>query len=183
MKKIFSSWEIIPWLKINWISVNYPVLNERAIRAWAWIWLLFWSFAFVNAFFEWNFEYLKILVIFLFIDFGIKIFINPKFSPISNIAKFIVSNQNPEFVWAIQKKFAWSIWFIMASIMIILLFILKMKWNINLAICSFCLIVMYLETSFGICIWCKIYYWFKKIWIIKSKESPACPGWACSIKR
>ena len=181
--KIFQFWQTIPWLKINWIDAPYPVLNERAIRTWAWIMFLLWIVAFFNALLIQNYFLIKIVVVIFFIDFFTKVIISPHFSIISIISNFLVKKQNPEYVWAIQKRFAWSLWLAMSSIMIILLFILNIKWPVNLTICLMCLTFMWLESSAWICVWCKIYYFLLNIWIIsKPKHRPACPWWVCSLK-
>ena len=178
---IFAMGEIKENLIINNKIIDYPVLNERAIRAGSGIMFVLATFAFVNAFFTDNFLYLKIVVVFFFIDFAIKVFINPKFSPTSVVARFIVRNQTPEFVGAIQKRFAWSLGLFMSAVMIVLLFVLNMTGTINLTMCAICLMLMFFETSFGICLGCDIYYGLKKLNIIKSEQEPRCPGGSCDI--
>ena len=118
MKEIFNFWE-----KVDWYDIK--VLNDRELRAWAWILFLFVIIAFMNAWILWNFYYIKIVIIIFFIDFFIRVLINPKFSPSLIIWRLIVRNQKPEYVWAIQKKFAWWLGLILAIIMIFTLIILK----------------------------------------------------------
>lgn len=179
----FQHGKIIPGLEINGRPAPYPVLNERAIRAGAGIMFVFGAVAFALAFLDQNFTALKIVVVIFFIDFFTKVVIGTKFSVISNLAQLIVAKQRHEYVGAIQKRFAWSIGLFMSSLMISLLFFFEVRGPINLAICLICLTFMWLETSCGICVGCKIYYGLIKLGLIKEPEiPPACPGGACPIK-
>lgn len=170
MKNIFYFGE-----KIKGYSVR--VLNEREARAGAGILFFFAVFAFANAWFVGNFNYIKIFVTAFLIDFTIRVFVNPKFAPSLIIGRFFVSNQDLEWVGAPQKRFAWSIGFGLSLLMFFLLVIFDVRGLINLAICFFCLILLFFETSFGICIGCKVYN------IIFPGMAKHCPGGVCSIKR
>lgn len=161
--------------KIKGYSVR--VLNEREARAGAGILFFFAVFAFANAWFLSNFEYIKIFVTAFLIDFTIRVFVNPKFAPSLIIGRFFVSNQDVEWVGAPQKHFAWSIGFGLSLLMFFLLVVFDVRGFINLAICFFCLILLFFETSFGICIGCKIYN------LIFPGMAKHCPGGVCSIKR
>ncbi len=186
LKKIgfFQYGKVIPGLEINGKPAPYPVLNERAVRAGAGIMFVLGATAFSLAFLEQDFTMLKIVVVIFFIDFFTKVIVGTKFSIVSNIANFIVQKQKPEYVGAIQKRFAWSIGLTMATLMILLLYVFEVRGPINLAVCLICLTFMWFETSFGICVGCKIYYGLMKIGLIKEPEiKPACPGGACPIKR
>jgi hypothetical protein len=112
-----------------------------------------------------------------------KVVIGIKFSPISQLANFIVRKQKPEYVGAIQKRFAWSIGLALSSAMIILLFGFGIQGVTNLIICSLCLTFMFMESAFGICVGCKIYNYLLSQGLIKQPEyKPACPGNVCSIE-
>lgn len=166
MKNIFSFWE-----KVKGFDVN--VLNEREIRAGAWILFIFAIISFMNSWLIWDFIPTKIFVIVFMLDFFIRIFINPKFSPTLILARFIVSNQKVEYVWASQKRFAWVIGFILAITMFYLVVLNNIVWPLNLFVCLSCLTLLWFEAFFGICIWCKVYNLFNK------EKAKLCPGWSC----
>lgn len=175
-------WEIIPWLKIHGKDAPYPVLNERAIRATAWIMFVLGITTFFYTFYTKDYTGLTIMVLAFFTDFFIKVMWGPKYSPFSMLGKFFVSKQKPEYVGAIQKRFAWGLGLIMASSMIFIAIIFEMRGPLPLSICSICLTLMWMESALGICVGCKIYYFLIKKGILKAPEvKPACPGWACSI--
>ncbi len=178
----FQYGKVIPGLMIYGKPAPYPVLNERAVRAGAGIAFALGMFAFFHAFYLGDFLYIRILVVFLFVDFFMKVIIGVKFSPLSALAQLIVHNQAPEYVGAVQKRFAWSIGLFLATTMIFLLFVFDVQGPINLLICATCLIFMFAESAFGICVGCKLYTFLKKLGIIRETEyAPVCPGNVCSI--
>lgn len=177
-------WQIIPGLEIHGKPAPYGVLNERSIRATAGIMFAIWFFTMMYTFFTQDFSVLKIVVTTFFFDFLIKVLWWPKYSPISWLGKIIVSGQKPEYVWAIQKRFAWSLWLIMSGSVLLISIFLWIKWFLPLTLCAICLSFMWLETSAGICVGCKIYYFLVDKKILKEPAvRPACPGGACSLKK
>jgi hypothetical protein len=182
--KIFSFGKIIPNLKIYGEEAPYPVLNERDARAAAGIMLVMGILAFVNALLLQNFMYLYVFVLLFALEFGIRIFINPSLAPFYALGTLFVSNQIPEYTGAAQKRFAWSLGFGLAFVMSLVVFVFNIKGIIPFSICSVCLILLWLETSLGLCVGCKMYNWFINVGLIKKpKHMPACPGGVCSIKK
>lgn len=184
LKQLTQFGEEIPNLEINGKPAPYRVLNERAIRATAGLMLAAAVFGFTRAYLLQEYLLLKIVIISFFIDFGIKIFLSPVLAPYSIIGTFITRKQKPEWVGAIQKRFAWSIGFLIATTMLILFVFMEVRGFVPLLFCSICMFFMWLETSFGICVGCKIYWKFVDWGIIKKPEiAPACPGGACPIPK
>jgi len=156
---------------------NIPVLNEREARAGAGILFLFAIIGFFNAYLLHDFRYTQVFVTFFMFDFFIRIFINPKYAPSLILGRFFVSNQTPEYVGATQKRFAWSIGFVLSIIMFILIVVLEYMSPIKIIICAICLSLLFFEAAFSICIGCKIYN------LISKDKAQHCPGGACEIKR
>ena len=75
---------------------DIPVLNEREIRASAGILFLSTFISLMLIVFKNNFLPIKYVITLFLIDFIIRVFINPKFSPTLIIGRLIVRNQNPE---------------------------------------------------------------------------------------
>ncbi|MFA5916360.1 MAG: DUF4395 domain-containing protein, partial [Burkholderiales bacterium] len=152
-----------------------PVLNEREVRASAGILFFFAMIAFMNAWLTGNFQVTKVFVIAFLIDFTIRILINPKFAPSIILGRFAVRNQTPEYVGAPQKRFAWSIGLVLAIAMLYLVVINNLIGPINLIICSTCLILLFFESAFGICLACKIYN------LVFREKAILCPGGICEV--
>jgi len=153
------------------------VLNEREVRATAGILFLFAFSAILLAILKGNFILLKYFIISFLIDFIIRVFVNPKFSPTLIIGRLIVSRQVPEYVGAAQKRFAWKIGLILASIMYILIVLVNSYSAITGLICLTCLIFLFFESTFGICLGCIFYGWYY------GKKAQYCPGEICDVKQ
>ena len=96
----------------------------------------------------------------------------------------MVKNQKPEYTGAIQKRFAWSLGLLMAVSMIIISMVFQTRGALPFSVCIVCLSLLWLESAFGICVGCKMYYGLMNLGIIKKpKEMPACPGGVCSINK
>ena len=153
-----------------------PVLNEREIRAAAGMMFSATFISLMLILFKGNFVPIKYVLIIFLTDFSIRLFVNPKFAPILIIGRLIVSNQNPEYVGAAQKKFAWYIGLILSATMFVLMVIINSFSYITGIVCLICLILMFFETAFGICLGCKIYKIFNK------EKVQYCPGEVCDQK-
>ena len=102
---------------------SVPVLNERAVRAAAGILFFFAMVTFMNAMLLGNFQPTRVFVVAFLIDFTLRIFVNPKYSPSLILGQWMVRHQQPEYVGAPQKRFAWAIGFSLALLMLYLIVI------------------------------------------------------------
>jgi len=155
---------------------NIPVLNEREIRAAAGILFLFTLISFLIIILKGDFTMFKYVITGFLVDFLIRVFINPKFSPTLIIGRLIVRNQTPEYVGAKQKKFSWIIGVVLASIMFIHMVVINAFSPITGFICLICLVFLFFESAFGICLGCKFYNLFYK------EKAQHCPGEVCDRK-
>lgn len=180
-KKLFEFGRVIPGLKIDGKDAPYPVVNERDARAGAGVMLLLGFVAFVYAFFLKEYFAINILVILFLIEFLVRL-ADPSKAPFYLIGSFIVRKQRPEYVGAAQKRFAWGLGLAMATTVSILIYVVGYRGYVNLGFCIVCLGLMWLESAFGICVGCKMYYKLMDWgWIKKPKVMPACPGGVCAI--
>ena len=155
---------------------SIPVLNEREIRAAAGILFLGTFISLVLILSNNNFVPVKYFLTFFLTDLLIRVFISPRFSPSLIIGRVIVRNQVPEYVGAQQKKFAWIIGIFLASLMYILLVVVNSYSLITGITCLICLIFLFFESAFGICLGCKVYSWLYK------EKAQYCPGEVCDKK-
>jgi len=151
------------------------VLNEREVRAGAGILFFFALISFMNAWLTGNFNPTKLFVVAFLIDFTIRIFINPKYSPSLILGRIAVANQKVEYAGAPQKRFAWAMGFVLALAMFFLAVINDVRGPVNLLICIICLSFLFFESVFGICVGCKAYNMFHK------DKAKLCPGGVCEI--
>ncbi|MFA7399559.1 MAG: DUF4395 domain-containing protein [Sideroxydans sp.] len=151
---------------------NLPVLNERAVRASAGIFFLFAIVSFMKAWLVGDFQLTRMFVIAFLIDFTIRIFINPRYSPSLILGQWFVRKQQPEYVGAPQKRFAWAIGFALAFTMFLLVVINNVMGPVNLIVCALCLLLLFFETAFGICLGCSVYR-------LLNNKPELCPGGVC----
>ena len=122
---------------------------------------------------------------FLLINFIIGIFINPKYSPTMFLAKIVIYKQSPLPIGAIQKKFAWSLGLILSAIIFTLsLFLINDSTYFDpvCLLCIICILLLYLEATFGICIGCKLYDLAINLKLLKKpSEKPNCMGDSCEV--
>lgn len=155
---------------------NIRVLNEREIRASAGILFLATFISLMEILFKNNFLPIKYVITLFLTDFIIRVFVNPKFSPTLIIGRLIVRNQVPEYVGAQQKKFAWVIGVALSATMFIFMVIVNSYSPITGIICLVCLVFLFFESAFGICLGCKFYSLFYK------EKAQYCPGEVCDVK-
>jgi hypothetical protein len=152
------------------------VINEREARAAAGILAMLGT---IIIFIGIGFNHIivaRVYLAFLWLDFLARV-VNANYSPSLLLGRLIVSNQKPEYVGALQKRFAWTIgWAI--SFPMIYWFVLH--WDITfykVMICVLCISLMFLESAFSICVGCMIYKFI-------TREDPKhCPGGVCEIQK
>jgi len=152
------------------------VINEREARAAAGILA---TLGMIVIFVGIGFNHIivaRVYLAFLFIDFTARV-ISPKYSPSLLLGKFIVQNQKPEYVGGLQKRFAWTLGWLVSFPM---LYWFVLNWDITfykIMICVLCLTLMILESAFSICVGCIIYK------AIIDKNPKHCPGGVCEIRQ
>lgn len=118
----------------------------------------------------------RVYLAFLFIDFFARV-ISPRYSPSLLLGKFVVRNQKPEYVGGLQKRFAWTLGWLVSFPMV---WWFVIHWDITfykVMICVLCLTLMFLETAFSVCVGCMIYK------AIVREDPTHCPGGVCEIKK
>jgi hypothetical protein len=151
------------------------VLNEREARAGAGILFVGAFLGLVNCVMLNTAIFAEYFVTFFALDFTIRI-IKPKYSPSLLMGRFFVQNQTPEYVGAEQKRFAWLIGVILAWPMFYYLVVDFQPTLLTIFVCMVCMVLLFLESAFSICVGCKIFN------LIKREKATNCPGNVCEIK-
>jgi len=151
------------------------VLNEREARAAAGILFAIGILSLTNAVALGHVIVTKFFISFFTLDFFMRV-IQPRYSPSLLLGRFFVQNQRPEYVGATQKRFAWAIGLMLAVPMFYLLVIDFQPNPIKVLVCIICLLLLFLESAFSICLGCKIFEIFKK------DPVTHCPGGVCEVR-
>ncbi|HEY8954416.1 DUF4395 domain-containing protein [Chitinophaga sp.] len=152
---------------------DIPVLNEREIRASAGILFLATYTSLMFILFDGNFIPIKYVITIFLADLLIRVLINPRFSPSLIIGRLMVRKQTPEYVGAPQKRFAWSIGIVLSATMFYFFLIENAYSPITGSICLVCLLFLFFEAAFGICLGCLAYPLFFR------NKVQHCPGEVC----
>ena len=167
IKQFFHYGEDVPGYEI-------PVLNEREARAAAAILFVGAFLGLVNGVMLHTAIFSEYFVTFFAIDFTMRI-IQPRYAPSLLLGRFFVQNQKPEYVGAVQKRFAWMLGFILAWPMFYYLVIDFQPNPLKVLVCLICMALLFFESAFSICLGCKIFEWFKR------KDPKYCPGGVCEM--
>jgi len=160
----------------NVAGYDIPVLNEREIRAAAGILFLATFISLMLIMFKNNFLPIKYVIIFFLVDLIIRVFVNPRFSPTLIMGRLIVRNQSPEYVAARPKRFAWMIGLVLSATMFVFIVVINSYSPVTGITCLVCLLFLFFESAFGICLGCKFYSIFYK------QKTQYCPGEICDAK-
>ena len=155
---------------------SIPVLNEREIRAAAGILFFFTFLSLMFILFRGDFLLIKYVITVFFTDFIVRVFVSPRYSPTLILGRLIVRRQTPEYVGAAQKKFAWVIGVLLSAAMFVLMVIVNSYSIITGLICLVCLIFLFFESAFGICLGCLFYN------MVYKEKAQHCPGEICEVK-
>ena len=151
-----------------------PVLNEREIRAAAGILFVLMFLAILLVILKGNFLLLSSPPPSSSSTSSSAPSSNPRFSPSLILGRSIVRNQVPEYVGAPQKQFAWFIGAGLATVMFALQVVANTYGPITGIICLTCLVFLFFESAFGICLGCKVYPLFHR------GPVQHCPGEVCT---
>jgi hypothetical protein len=149
------------------------VLNEREIRAAAGLLFLATFLSLMFILFQGNFVPVKYVVTIFLADFMIRVLVNPRLAPTLILGRLIVSGQTPEYVGARQKLFGWKIGLFLSATMFVFLVVVNAYSLITGLTCLICLLFLFFESAFGICLGCKFYPLFFK------DKVQYCPGEVC----
>lgn len=152
---------------------SVPVLNEREIRAAAGLLFLFMFIAVTTVLYTGDFRLLKYAILIFLTDMLLRVFLNPRFAPSLILGRLIVGRQTPEFVGAAQKKFAWTIGVVIATVMFTLIIVFNTYSPVTGILCLVCLVFLFFEAAFGICLGCLFYPLFYR------NRMQHCPGEVC----
>ncbi len=168
LKEFFAYGEKVPGYDVR-------VLNEREARAAAGILFIGAFLGLTNGVMLGTAKFSEYFVTFFMIDFIIRV-IQPRYSPSLLLGRWFIRNQTPEYVGAVQKRFAWAIGAIIAIPMFYYLVIDFQPNPLKVLVCLICMALLFFESAFSICLGCKLFNLFSK------EQARHCPGGICEIK-
>jgi len=168
MNEFFAYGEKVPGYEVR-------VLNEREARAAAAILFVGAFLGLTNGVMLGTAVFSEYFVSFFAIDFTLRV-IQPRYAPSLLLGRFFVQNQTPEYVGAVQKRFAWLIGMVIAWPMFYYLVIDFQPNPIKVLVCLICMALLFFESAFSVCLGCKIFN------LVKKEKATHCPGDVCEMK-
>lgn len=155
-------------------GIDIPVVNERAVRASAGLLFLFGIIAVLTGVLTGELQLLRAFGMTFLLDMSMRLFVGTRYTPSLVIGSLIVRRQRPEWVGAQQKKLAWVIGLVLASVSCTVMGFLGVGADIQVAMCSACVGLLFIESAFGICVGCELQRRF-------SRQKPRlCAGDTCT---
>jgi hypothetical protein len=177
----FTYGEVIRGLTIDGAEVRSAVFNEHEVRAAAGLTLAAGAVAFVYANFEKQFLPIQVVSTLFFIEFLIRVTAGLRYSPSGIVARWLMRRQEPQWVSAKPKRFAWTLGLFMSGAM-------TMITNANIhgtlprTICLICLVLMWMESVLGLCLGCELHLQLvRRGWARKDPGFEVCTNGACDV--
>lgn len=158
-------------------------VNELEARAAAGLTMVMGAVAFAYAYFSRQYIPLQVVASLFFAEFLIRVTAGIRYSPIGVLARGITRSRAPEWVSAKPKRFAWTLGLMMAFAMTIITNS-GIRGYLPRTICLICLTLMWLESSLGLCVGCKIYgLLVRRGWISFDPDRELCADGTCRPRR
>lgn len=152
-----------------------PVVNERQIRAGAGLLLLLGAISFGFALHHGDANIMRPFGVFFMVDMLARTSLGEKWAPSLLLGGAIVRGQQPDWVGARAKVFAWYLGFGMALAACATMGLIGAPAWVTLALCGLCLAFLFFEAAFGICVGCHLQRLFS------STAPQYCPGANCPV--
>jgi|SRR5918992_396658 hypothetical protein len=157
------------------------VFDEHAVRAAAGVTLVLGATAFSFAQFDAQFLLLQVVSSLFFVEFLVRITAGIRYSPAGALAHWMTRTQEPEWVSAKPKLFAWRLGLGIAFAMTVITNSGIRGW-LPKSLCLVCMTLMWMETALGLCLGCKIHALLvRRGWAAKDPEFEVCAHGECEI--
>ncbi len=173
--------EVISGLSDDGREVRSTVFNENEVRVAAGLTMIAGAVAFVYANFEKVFVPIRVVTIVFSLEFLIRLTVGLKYSPAGAVSRWMTRRQQPQWVSAKPKRFAWTMGLVMSLAMA---FITNsgIHGALPRTICLTCLALMWLEAVPGICLGCELHgLLVRRGWLAKDEAFEICAHDACQV--
>jgi Domain of unknown function (DUF4395) len=159
--------------------LNAPVVDERVVRAAAGLTMVIGAVAFSYAYFDKQYVLLQATATLFLVEFLTRVTLGIGRSPVGLVARAMIRGQPPEWVSAKPKRFAWTLGLVMAGAMTAITSV-GIRGYLPRTICLVCLALMWMESSLGLCLGCRIYgVLVRRGWIGTDPDIEVCADGSC----
>ncbi len=163
------------------VALRAPVFNEHEVRAAAGITMACGTIAFVYAAFDKQFLPIQVVSTFFFIEFLIRVTVGLHRSPTGIVARWLMRRQEPLWVSAVPKRFAWMLGLVMSASMAVITNV-GIRGLLPKTICLICITLMWLESALGLCLGCETHaFLVRRGWARDDENFEVCAHGACRL--
>ena len=137
--------------------------------------------AFSIAFFDRKYIPLQVASVVFFVEFLVRVTAGFRYSPVGLIALRMTRRRPPDWVSLKPKLFAWKLGLALSSSMVIITNS-GIRGLLPRTICIICMVLMWMESSLGLCLGCEIYARLvRRGWIAEDPEIERCANGVCQL--
>lgn len=174
--------EVIEGLTDDGVEIRSGVFNEHEVRAAAGLTMVLGAVAFAYANYEKEFVPIRIVTVFFFVEFLLRVTVGLRYSPLGIVSRRLMRRVEPQWVSAKPKRFAWSIGVVMSLAMAVITNS-GITGMLPKTICLLCLTLMWLESVLGLCLGCEMHgLLVRRGWATKDEAYEICAHGACEIR-
>jgi hypothetical protein len=168
-------------LVVNGRELRAPVFNENEVRAAAGLTMVIGAVAFAYAYFNQEYIPLQVASSFFFVEFLVRVTLGIRYSPVGVVSRAMTFTRPPEWVSAKPKRFAWTLGLGLAFAMTVITNS-GIRGLLPRTMCLICLTLMWMESSLGLCLGCKIHgLLVRRGWVAKDAEFEICADGSCEL--
>lgn len=173
--------EVIDGLTVEGREIHAAVVNEHVARAAAGVTMVLGAVAFVYAYFDALYWPLQVVSTLFFVEFLLRVTVGLKRSPVGVLGGWLTRRRSPEWVSAKPKRFAWTLGLAMSGAMMVITNG-GVRGLLPRTICAICLVLMWLESSLGLCLGCEIHgFLVRRNLATKDQAFEICAHGACQV--
>ena len=142
---------------------DFPVVNERAVRASAGLLLLFGITSWFQLLYTGDISLMRAFSLIFTAELGIRVLLGVRWAPFMIAGSLLTRKQSAEWTELRPKETAWVIGMLYSSIVCFgLAWIPGLTLAALLAACGVCLVLLFFESAIGFCLGCWIHSRFTK---------------------
>lgn len=168
-------------MTITSVVPSRATVDENQARAAAGITMALGAYAFADAAFAREYVPIRVVTVFFFVDFLLRVWRGLGTSPVGVVARMITARLPVEPVAGAPKRFAWALGLTMSLAMSVITNA-HVTGLLPKTICLVCLTLMWLEAVLGLCLGCLVYRTLNaRGWSGARVADGICPDGSCAL--
>lgn len=173
--------EVIDGRSADGTTLHAAVFDENQVRAAAGVTMVLGAVAFVFAFFAGEFGPIRIITVFFFVEFLIRVTVGLRYSPVGVLGRWMTRRVAPQWASAKPKRFAWTLGLALSLFMAVITNV-GIRGALPATICLLCLALMWMESVLGLCLGCETHgLLVRRGWVTKDPAFEVCAHGACEV--